>query len=271
MNMIEMDPEVLTRKSIRQYQENTCNVCHTQFSLSNRSVLCSKCFQKTCRLHITTEKTQTTCEICIRTELKRVSLQEKQDTITILRNELRSLQHREKANLKEIGVKTETIFNLEKTINEQQIVHNIKYQEIEKSISDEINQTECFNSKIIEMIAEIETSKTTHKLIQERFANATTDLVKIQKNYSIIRSEHNSLKKQANLLIEESEKMITFQRVRTTTCNKCCKSIIIMFKDQIISILSRKEKNSMIADILEIDTITSDNNITSESCKCLIF
>jgi hypothetical protein len=262
-----MDPEVMTRKSTRQYLENTCNVCHIQFSLGNRSSICSKCFQKTCKLHLTTENRQIICENCLKIELKRQFLQDKQETITNFKNEIRSLQHREKANNKEIKLKSESIVNLEQTLKEQQTAYNLRLKEIESCISQELKQIELSNTQILRLTDQIESSKCTQKSKHETFANTTTELVRIQKDYDSLQAEYDTLKIKANKLKEDNDKMVTFQRIYTITCTRCCQNIILTFKDQIIEILSRKEKRDMIASVLAIKSNQNDN-ITVSHCKC---
>ena len=265
-----MDQEVLPRKSTRQYQENTCNVCHNQFSLSNRSIICSKCFQKACKLHITTENHQPFCEACIRIELKKDYTQKSHDTITSLRNEFRSLQHREKANMKEIAVKTESISKLNQSIKSQQELYNTRLREIEELIAEETQNIDLCNSQILQFTRGIDSSNTTHKSEQEKFANAMTELIKVQKDHGIVVNEHDQLKEQADRLQEENEKMITFQRIRTTTCNRCYREMILRFHEQIINILSRKEKTQLIASVLAVKYAEREN-LTVSSCKCVLF
>ena len=265
-----MDQEALTRKSIRQYQENTCNVCHNQFSLSNRPVICSKCFQKTCKLHITSESSQNLCETCMRLELKRMFVQEKEDLINVLKNDLRSLQHREKANKKEIFLKTESISKLENVIKTQQETFNAKLKDLENIILQESKQIQINNNLVAEINQLIEHSRLTQKNEHEKFANATTELIKIQKDFGAIKAEHESLKLEEDRLKDENNKMITFQRIRTITCIRCYNKIILSYKDQIINILSRKEQKELIQSVLSI-RISENDNITISPCKCHLF
>ena len=265
-----MDQEALPRKSTRQYEENTCSVCHNQFSLSNRSIICSKCFQKTCKLHITSENHQPFCEACIRIELKKDYTYQSQETINSLRNEFRSLQHREKANLKEITVKTESISKLDFSIKSQQEICNSKLREIEILIAEETDNIEYCNSQILQLTGGINSSNFTHKAGQEKFADTMTELIKVQKDHGAILNEHDQLKEQTVRLSEDNEKMITFQRIRTTTCNRCYREIIFSFHEQIISILSRKEKTQLIASVLALK-FNERENLTVSSCKCELF
>ncbi|OMJ67545.1 hypothetical protein SteCoe_35262 [Stentor coeruleus] len=271
MNIITMDQEAQGRKSTRQYQENTCNVCHNQFSMTNRHILCSTCFQKTCRHHITTEKSHSTCDICLRIELKKKIMQDHHEHINSLKNDLRSLQHREKANLKEITVKTQTITKLEGSLKSQHEEFNTKLKTLDSSILSETKHIEESTSKISSLTAMINSSKSHQKKKQEFFANITTELIKVQKDHSIIKEEHTLLSNKANKLIKENEKLITFQKVRTLTCNRCYKEVILKFKDEIIKILGQKEnKNDLIASILAV-RMEQTENLTNQSCKCLLF
>ena len=127
--------------------------------MTNRSVICSKCFQKTCRLHIYTEKTQTICETCVRVDLKRSLIHQRQDMLTGLKSEFRSLQHREKANLKEISIKAEVIANLENCLKQQKEEATGKLEKIEKMVSEQVQEVKDCVIKVEEMNDEIEECK----------------------------------------------------------------------------------------------------------------
>jgi myosin heavy subunit len=265
-----MDTETLARKSARNYQDNICSVCHGPFSMTNRSVICSKCFQKTCRLHIYTEKTQTICEICVRAEIKRNLLHEKQEMITGLKSEFRSLQHREKANVKEISIKAELIGNLENSLQGQKEAAFQKISKIADLVEEEVESIQVSAKTVQEMNSEIEKCKKNSKEKHEAWVAATTELIKVQNSLTAVQKEHDSLKRRHNNLLKENEKMLTFQKIRTMTCNKCYKQIVLQYKEDIIKILSRKEKKSrLIPSILAINLIDSDE-IHSSSCKCLV-
>ena len=123
---------------------------------------------------------------------------------------------------------------------------------------------------IIERTKEIEKSKWIYKVKQEEFSNATTDLIRVQKDFGVIQNEHDLLKKQRKTLRDENASMITFQRIRTITCNRCYRDIIIKFSDQIIEILYRKGKSELIPSVLEIKDVEIDH-ITRDACQCMIY
>lgn len=266
-----MDTETLARKSARNYQDNICSVCHGAFSMTNRSVICSKCFQKTCRLHIYTEKTQTICETCVRVDLKRSLVHQRQDLLTGLKSEFRSLQHREKANLKEISIKAEVIANLENCLKQQKEDAAGKLEKIEKMVCEQVQEVKDCVRKVEEMNDEIEECKKNSKAKHESWVAATTELIKVQNSLTAVQNEHDVLNRRYTKLLKENEKMLTFQKIRTITCNKCYKEIVLLYKEDIIKILSRKEKKSrLIPGILAINLIDS-NEIHSSSCKCHIY
>lgn len=220
-------------------------------------------------MHITIENRQSLCEFCIRLELKRLITQERQDLITSLKNEFRSLQHREKANMKEISLKTESINKLEQQVKEQQKINNTKIQKAEEGISNEIAEKNYCDSQVILITEGINSANSRQKSEQEKWANTMTELIKVQKDLGTIQADHDLLKSEADLLINENDKMLTFQRVRTITCNRCYTEIVLKFNDRIIEILSRKEKTQMIAGVLAARYIEPDN-ITRSICRCLI-
>lgn len=265
-----MDIESSGRKSARSNHENSCNVCHLQFSLSNRSGYCSKCFQKTCKVHLTKENEQTLCELCIKIEYKKEFFQKKQEQVKYLKNELRGLQHREQANMKEISLKTESIEWLEKTIKENQGLYDLKIQNLEASISNEEKEFEKSNIIITQINEGIQLSEFTQKYEQIKFLNSVAELNKIQKDRDSVYKEYKELRAKEKKLIEENNKMITLQRIRTITCVNCYNEIAIKFKEEIIQILSRKGKKKLISDVLAIKTKEPDN-VTGSSCKCLIY
>ena len=258
------------RKSARNYQENICSVCHSQFSITNRSVVCSKCFQKTCRLHIYTEKTQTFCETCIRLEIRKGLLQKKQVQINALKNDLRSLQHREKANIKEISTKSELITALDSSLAGQTAEFVLRASTLEDQILSEVALTQENLQKVSEMKSEVEKCKKGTKKHHEAWVSATTDLVKIQASLTTVQIDHDQLFEKYQRLVDENSKMLTFQKIRTITCNQCYQCIVLKYKDRIIQILSRKEKKSqLIPGILAINLIESDE-VNSSSCKCIV-
>lgn len=260
----------IERKSARNYQENICSVCHAQFSITNRSVVCSKCFQKTCRLHIYTEKTQTICENCVRLEIRKSLTHKHQTKLNQLKNDLRSLQHREKANLKEISLKSDLISSLDSTLSTQSAEFNSKLSSLESQISSESLSTQQNLQKVSEMKIELEKCKKSTKIHHEAWVSATTNLIKIQSGLTSVQQDHDTLYSKYQKLVEENSKMLTFQKIRTITCNKCYQSIVISYKEPIIQILSRKEKKSqLIPSILAINLMNSDD-VNSSSCKCVV-